>query len=54
MKTNREFARTDAAFLSACRRVQDRDGKSLSPTTRQASKFRSGKGIAYKTLMKTA
>lgn len=58
MKTNREFAQTDAAFHAACARVKT--GKlildeetdqmvdpGIPPTKRQASKFRRKRGLAY-------
>ena len=39
--TNKQFV-TDGAFVSAC------DKAGVKPTSRQASKFRNGKGAAYK------
>jgi hypothetical protein len=41
--TNKEFSSTNAAFQAACIEAQ------IEPTTRQASKWRMGKGKAYKT-----
>jgi len=38
---NFEFAQKDKAFRSACERV------GIKPNRRQASKYRSGRGIAY-------
>ncbi len=38
---NFDFAKTDKAFRAACERV------GTEPTRRQASKYRSGMGIAY-------
>ena len=40
--TNREFAKTNMEFGEACKRVK------LKPTTRQASKWRRKKGLAWK------
>lgn len=39
--TNREYAEKDKAFKEACKRA------GINPTTRQASKYRRGKGLAY-------
>jgi hypothetical protein len=39
--TNRQFSETKG-FMDACSKV------GIEPTQRQASKFRMGKGIAYK------
>ena len=41
--TNREFAEQDKTFIEACERTD------IKPTTRQASKWRNHKGMAYKT-----
>lgn len=41
-KTNREFAEQDVKFKDACERVETK------PTSRQASKYRNKKGLAYK------
>lgn len=41
--TNAEFARTDGHFQRCCADA------GVDPTSRQASKFRNQKGIAYKT-----
>jgi len=38
---NKVFARNDGAFNAAC------DAAGVKPTSRQASKFRNGKGSAY-------
>lgn len=47
--TNREFAETDNSFLSACKKVKDVHlYKNFEPSTRQASKWRRQKGIAWK------
>lgn len=40
--TNREFAEKDGAFNRACSRV------GIQATKRQASKWRGGRGLAYK------
>jgi len=40
--TNKEFAETNENFKKACKRVE------LEPTTRQASKWRLHKGLAWK------
>lgn len=40
--TNKDFAQKDNLFKSCCEAV------GLEPTRRQASKFRNGKGKAYK------
>ena len=40
--TNREFAKTDKDFKEACEAVE------VQPTVRQASKWRRGKGKAWK------
>jgi hypothetical protein len=42
MLTNKKFAEEDKKFKKACDRV------GLPPTTRQASKYRNKKGLAYK------
>lgn len=39
--TNREFASQDKTFKDAC------EGAKCDPTSRQASKFRNKKGMAY-------
>lgn len=41
-QTNREFAATNARFQAAC------EAAGVPPTTRQASKYRRGRGIALK------
>lgn len=43
-ETNRAFARTNKAFLLACEKAR------IPPTKRQASKFRSRRGLAYQKL----
>lgn len=61
--TNLEFSKKDTAFRKACLKVpadsipdhakeKNSEGKflGLKPTSRQASKFRRGKGIAFKYL----
>jgi len=40
--TNQEFAKNDEVFRTACGLV------GLEPTPRQASKFRNGKGLAFR------
>jgi hypothetical protein len=40
--TNKDFAEKDKKFKEACEVVK------LPPTRRQASKWRNGKGLAYK------
>lgn len=42
MKTNKEFAKEDEQFKTACERSQ------TDPTKRQASKWRNKKGKAFK------
>lgn len=39
--TNRQFAETDKYFIECCKRTN------VKPTTRQASKFRNKRGLAY-------
>jgi len=57
--TNRQFAQKNEEFLQACSNVpwkdkdgnwKDKDGKliTLPPTTRQASKWRRERGLAFK------
>ena len=46
--TNLNFSKTDEAFLDACIKAK------IIPSTRQASKWRRGKGIAKKVLMEIA
>ena len=41
--TNKEFANNVQSFNDACRKIE------IKPTSRQASKWRMKKGIAYKT-----
>jgi hypothetical protein len=45
--TNKEFAKENDLFRAACEMAQE-EHKNLKPTKRQASKFRRGKGIAFK------
>lgn len=52
--TNKEFAKTDKAFRKACDLVITKEGDELPNTQRQASKFRNGKGAAYKATMKAS
>ena len=40
--TNKEFMKMDQAFINACENVR------IKPTKRQASKWRSNKGLAFK------
>jgi hypothetical protein len=40
--TNKEFAKNDDFFNKACEKA------GVKPTSRQASKFRLGKGMAFK------
>lgn len=40
--TNRKFAKENKAFTTACKRIK------LKPTKRQASKYRSSRGAAFK------
>ena len=42
--TNRDFSRHNKTFLLACEKA------SIPPTKRQASKFRSRRGLAYQKL----
>jgi len=47
--TNAEFAKTDKKFLEACERVtRIYNYRDFKPSTRQASKWRNQKGIAWK------
>lgn len=41
-QTNKSFAKTDKVFIEACNRA------GVQPTTRQASKYRNRRGLAYK------
>ena len=55
--TNKEFADKNDNFRAACLNTiigTDYTGLPLRlfPTPRQASKYRNGKGLAYKTMMK--
>ena len=49
MLTNTQFAKEDVTFKKACEIVKENlpDYKNFNPSTRQASRFRRGKGIAY-------
>ncbi|MFA5025086.1 MAG: hypothetical protein WC503_01065 [Candidatus Shapirobacteria bacterium] len=40
--TNKKFVEVDKAFISACEKV------GIKPTSRQASKYRAKKGLAFK------
>lgn len=51
-KTNREFAKNDTAFRKACGGGEFDTVRVTEPTPRQASKYRNGKGAAYKAMMK--
>ena len=44
IKTNREFAAQDQTFRTACFNAH------VEPTKRQASKYRNGKGRAFKAI----
>ena len=47
--TNREFAKTNTEFLSACHEVtRIKRYTHFEPSVRQASKWRGQKGIAWK------
>ena len=50
MLTNIQFTKENIRFKKACKIVQQSlpDYKEFKPTTRQASKFRMKKGIAYR------
>ena len=39
---NREFSKNDKEFIERCKKAK------VEPTKRQASKFRRGKGLAYR------
>lgn len=45
--SNHEFAKTDGGFKAACNRAKEA-GHNVEPCARQASKWRAGKGIAFK------
>lgn len=45
--TNKEYAENDIGFIEYCRNA------GIKPTKRQASKFRNGKGLAYKQKIRT-
>ena len=48
--TNSEFAKTNKDFLKACVNVTKINGyQDFKPSTRQASKWRNRKGMAWKT-----
>lgn len=49
--TNKEFARNNKSFRDACHMVIVKDNETLPETSRQASKYRNGKGAAYKAMM---
>jgi hypothetical protein len=44
--TNRQMAQSDTTFIDCCKQAN------VKPTVRQASKFRMGKGAAYKIAIK--
>lgn len=47
--THAEFAKTNEEFLEACKKVASMNSyQNFKPSTRQASKWRNHKGIAYK------
>jgi len=50
--TNQKFAETNDEFIQACGKIpwKDKEGKptTLPPTSRQASKWRNKKGLAWK------
>ena len=52
--TNRQFAAKNEEFIKACfvaSSIESKKGRkadSIMPTTRQASKYRNKKGLAYK------
>ena len=51
-QTNKQFARENSVFIDACGRADDHrrakgSKQRILPTTRQASKFRNSKGIAF-------
>lgn len=46
MKTNDEYSKTEPSFINACKQA------GIPATTRQASKFKRGMGLAYKVLIK--
>jgi hypothetical protein len=53
-QTNREFSEQDTIFKNCCLKVWGADLKRPHkhlPLTRQASKFRRGKGLVYQTLI---
>ena len=45
--TNKKFAKENSTFHKAIDQVNSRLGLNLTPTRRQASKFRRRRGIAY-------
>ena len=52
MMTNKTFSQKDKVFKQACKltivaRTKEGTPITLAPTTRQASKFRNKKGLAY-------
>ncbi len=48
MLTNAKFAKEDKEFIKACDNVRTVADIEIKPTTRQASKYRNKKGLAYK------
>ena len=50
---NATFAKKDKSFLEACEKVREVEGyEKFEPSKRQASKWRRGKGIAFKVVNK--
>ncbi len=45
--TNAKFAKEDKNFIKACAMARQITGVIVNPTTRQASKFRNKKGLAF-------
>lgn len=46
--TNAKFAEENVDFIEACKKATKETGIEIKPTTRQASKYRNKKGLAYK------
>lgn len=46
--SNARFAKEDQNFIKACAMARQITGVIVNPTTRQASKFRNKKGLAFK------
>lgn len=51
--TNKKFAETDGEFLQACDKAHAfalaNRSPGIKPTARQASKYRNGRGLAFRT-----